>query len=188
MNVDLSPAEMLYDVVVAVRNADINPGIGAGEVLGGNARVFEGTPRSRHRTKRRRATDRRTGKPSCPAHRAKGRRPHRRSSGLPAPRRLRRLRDKGTPRENPANRCRLEMNNRCRRWQSGRCFSMSWRCATCLDFSRSPQTQAMDSRDECTPRSNEKPIGMRFGVPSSGSARWRADVRQRRPGRKIARG
>ena len=45
VNVDLSPAELLYAMVVAVRDADVDTGAAAGEAFGWNARVFERTPR-----------------------------------------------------------------------------------------------------------------------------------------------
>jgi len=45
VNVDLPPAELLYAMVVAVRNADVNAGTTAGQAFGWNARIFERAPR-----------------------------------------------------------------------------------------------------------------------------------------------
>src|SRR5262245_28182816 len=44
MYVDLSAAELLDGVVVAMRDPDVDAGAGAGEVFGRNPRVFQGTP------------------------------------------------------------------------------------------------------------------------------------------------
>jgi hypothetical protein len=45
VNIDLSPAELLYAMVVAVRNADVDTGPAASQTFGWNARIFERTPR-----------------------------------------------------------------------------------------------------------------------------------------------
>ena len=45
VNVNLSPAELLYPVVVAVRSADVDTGPAASQAFCWNARIFKRPPR-----------------------------------------------------------------------------------------------------------------------------------------------